>query len=114
MCNRTGGLVSKVIESYGIPTVNLSINRQFSEKVPAPRTAFVKFPYGASFGEPGNENQHMTILRDLFQLLYSATEPGKIVDLPYQWRRTKYEPVTAQSFGQATGNPENLSTDITD
>ena len=92
------GLISRVIESYGIPTISLSINRSFSEKVPAPRSAFVKFPYGAPFGEPKAVDQHMTILRDLFWVLQTADEPGVIVDLPYVWRRTKYEPVPFESF----------------
>jgi hypothetical protein len=98
MCNRTVGLISRVIEESSIPTISLSINREWSEKVRAPRTGFVKFPYGAGFGEPGNLDQQMTILRDLFVILQSATEPGKIVDLPYRWRRSKYEPVEFSTF----------------
>jgi hypothetical protein len=98
MCNRAVGLISRVVESYGIPTVALSINRSFSEKIPAPRTAFIKFPYGAPFGEPGAQHQQMTILRDLLLLLQKAKTPGDIVDLPYKWRRSQYEEVAAQSF----------------
>ena len=104
MCSRAVGLISRVVESYGIPTVSLSINREWSEKIPAPRTAFVKFPYGAPFGEPGAKNQHMTILRDLFRVLQTAETPGVIVDLPYQWRRTKYPDVPMDSF-EASPDP---------
>ena len=89
----------RVVESYGIPTVNLSINREFSEKIRAPRAAFVPFPYGAPFGEPGNADQQMTVLRDLLWLLLIARTPGRIVDLPYRWRRSRYTAVDVQSVG---------------
>jgi hypothetical protein len=73
-----GGLISRVPEASGIPTVSLSINRQISEKILAPRAAFVKFPRGASFGEPHNRLQQMTILRELLLLLQTATTPDGI------------------------------------
>lgn len=85
-----------MIESHGIPTVNLSINRGISEKLRAPRTLFVKFPHGASLGEPGARDQQMAILRDLFRLLYDAEEPGQIVEPGYRWRR--FDPGTVD-FG---------------
>ena len=58
-----------------------------------PRALFLRFPHGASFGEPGNANQQMTILRDLFALAYEAERPGVIVDAPYRWRRSEYEAI---------------------
>jgi D-proline reductase (dithiol) PrdB len=86
-------LISRVLESEGIPTVGLSINRDWSEKVPAPRTAFVKHPYGAPFGEPRARDQQMAVVLDLLRLLRTATAPGRIVDLPYRWRRTTFPAV---------------------
>ena len=78
--------------------MNLSINRGISEKIRAPRTLFVHFPHGASFGEPGNANQQLTILRDLLALVYEATEPGAIVDATYRWRRTEYALIGPEAF----------------
>ena len=98
MCNRTVGLVSRVVEFYGIPTISLSINRSFAEKIPSPRNGFIKFPYGAPFGEPGHANQHLAILRDLFHLLQKAKAPGEIIDLPHQWKRTRYKDVLPETF----------------
>ncbi|MFC1850183.1 hypothetical protein ACFL27_08335 [candidate division CSSED10-310 bacterium] len=99
-----------MVEASGIPTISLSINRPWSEKVEAPRTVFVHFPYGAPFGEPGIYKQHLTILRDLLHVLQSAQEPGQIVDLPYKWKRTQYDQVPYDSFeirpaGAASQNP---------
>lgn len=87
MCNRAGGLICRVIESHGIPTASLSVNRGMTEKVPAPRNAHLNFPYGATMGEPGKPGQHLTILRDLLEVARTASTPGVIFDLPHKWRR---------------------------
>ncbi len=98
MCNRAGGLISRVVESHGIATVCLSINKGFSEKVRAPRSLFVKYPHGAALGEPNAVDQQMTVLRDLMWLAQRAEEPGTIVEPGYRWRRESFEPVPPESF----------------
>lgn len=90
MCNRSGGLIQRVIEAEGIPTVGISIVRKFTEEVKPPRSVFLKWPYGHPLGEPGAVNQQRTILLEALRLLTTATEPGVIVDLPYRWKREKY------------------------
>jgi hypothetical protein len=90
------GLIARVVESHGMSTVALSLNREISEKVEAPRSLYLRFPYGAALGEPGNVDQQRTILKDMFDALESIEEPGTMIDLPYRWRREKYSPV---SFG---------------
>ena len=96
MCNQAGGLISRVIEESGIPTVNLSINRDITKKILPPRSVHVDFPHGVAFGEPQNVNQQMAVLRELLLLLQKGTEPGIIVDPPFKWRRTKYEEFKAE------------------
>jgi hypothetical protein len=98
MCNRAGSLIANVIESYGIPTVCLSINREMSESVRAPRAGFVKFPYGAPFGEPGAARQQMKVLYDILGVLRRADAHGYLVDLPHQWRRTVYAELAPAAF----------------
>ena len=87
-----------MVESYGIRTVNLSINLSISRKIGAPRAVFVRFPYGTSFGEPGNVEQQRTVLRDLLWAVQDITAPGTIVEPGYRWRRTGYPMVTPWSF----------------
>ncbi|MBC7231477.1 MAG: hypothetical protein H5T74_13945 [Actinobacteria bacterium] len=84
-------LIARVLESYGMCTVALSLNRELSEKIGAPRTLYLRYPYGAPLGEPGNVNQQRAILRDMFQALETVEEPGTIIDLPYRWRRDRFE-----------------------
>ena len=97
MCNRAGGLIARVFESYGMSTVNLSLNREVSMRVGAPRSLYLRFPYGAALGEPGNVDQQRTILKDMFDAFTSIEEPGTMIDLPYRWRRDKYDPVDFQA-----------------
>ena len=90
MCNRAVSLIARVVESYGICTVALSLNREISEKISA---LYLRYPYGAPLGEPGNVNQQRTIIMDMLASLFSLEEPGVILDLPYQWRRHQFTPV---------------------
>ena len=52
---------------------------------------FLRWPYGHPFGEPFNAAQQRAVLRAAFKALGGIAEPGQIVDLPYRWRREKYE-----------------------
>lgn len=92
MCNRAVSLIARVVESYGISTVALSLNREISEKIRAPRALYLRFPYGAPLGEPGNTDQQRTILKEMLGALVRLEEPGTIVDLPFRWRRGSYGP----------------------
>jgi len=85
------GLVQREIEKAGIPTVGVSIVREYTEKVQPPRTVYVKWPFGHPLGEPGNIRQQRVVILEAFRVLFSATTPGEIVDLPFRWRRYDYD-----------------------
>ena len=85
------GLVQREIEKAGIPTIGVSIVREYTEKVQPPRTVYVKWPFGHPLGEPGNVKQQRAVILEAFRALYSAAAPGEIVDLPFRWRRYDYE-----------------------
>jgi D-proline reductase (dithiol) PrdB len=65
--------------------------REYTEKVQPPRTVYVKWPFGHPLGEPGHVRQQRAVILEAFRLLYSATSPGEIVDLPFRWRRHDYD-----------------------
>lgn len=79
------GLVARVVEEAGIPTVVVSTARDLSAQVKPPRTVFVNFPMGNPFGKAFDANQQRTILRDALHALESVARGGEIVDLPYAW-----------------------------
>ena len=93
MCNRAVGLIARVVESYGMCTVAISLNREISLKVEAPRCLYLRFPYGTALGEPGNVDQQRTLLKEMFIALQAIDRAGTIIDLPYRWRRDEYGPV---------------------
>ncbi len=86
-------MIQREIEKEGIPTVGISIVRDYSEKVRPPRTVFLRWPFGHPLGEPFNIAQQQTILAEALRALVTIKEPGAIVDLPYRWRRENYDVV---------------------
>lgn len=82
MCHRSVGLVSRVIEERGIPTVTLAMERE----VAAPRVAFVPFPYNFPMGEPNERGRHREVALAALALLHEMGEPGE-VELPFSWWR---------------------------
>ncbi len=65
--------------------------REFTERVSPPRTVFLRWPFGHPLGEPFNQAQQRTVLMEAFRALYAIRNPGTIVDLPYRWRKEKYD-----------------------
>jgi D-proline reductase (dithiol) PrdB len=81
LCHRSVGLVSRIIEEKGIPTVTLAMERD----VAAPRVAFVPFPYNFPMGEPNERERHREVALAALALLHKLDEPGE-VELPFRWR----------------------------
>ncbi len=84
-------MIQREIEKAGIPTIGVSIVREYSEAVKPPRTIFLRWPFGHPFGEPFNITQQRVVLAEAFRALYKIHEPGTIIDLPYRWRREHYD-----------------------
>lgn len=84
------GLIARVIEAEGIPTVSISLQREITAQVKPPRAVYLRWPFGHPMGEPHRPAQQRQVLRDALDLLLAAREPGIIVDLPYRWRRDRY------------------------
>ena len=79
------GLVARVVEEQGIPTVTVSTGRDITALVRPPRSLFVNFPMGNTFGRIGDSEMQTNILRLALDLLVTAEEPGVMVDLPLKW-----------------------------
>ena len=79
------GLVARVVEAAGIPTIYLSTGRDLTQQVLPPRAVFVNFPMGNPFGRADDATMQRTILLHTLEHAVSATEPGEMIDLPYDW-----------------------------
>jgi len=88
-----------------VTTVALALVRELAVMVKAPRMLYLHWPFGHAFGEPNKREQHYTVMYDVFSMARYAPRPGLIVDLPYQWRRQVYTPISdwageSQAFTQ--------------
>lgn len=81
MCHQTVGLVARAVEEAGIPTLVMSVGRDITQAVRAPRAVFVDYPMGNETGRPGHVDEQRAIVRGAFAALGQLTEPGSIVDL---------------------------------
>ena len=80
------GLVQRVLDIFGIPTVSLSLVKEMTELVKPSKALYIQHPFGLTLGDVDDVATHEAVLRDC---LHFATEPlpaGSIVDLPYQWK----------------------------
>ena len=97
--------MARAIEAEGIPTVVVMMYRQVADAIGAPRTAYVRFPFGQPLGEAGNADQHRVIIEDALKLLVDASEPGIVEPLPYRWRREDYAAIRASRGSVLEGVP---------
>lgn len=79
------GLVARVVEAAGIATLVVSTGRDLSAQVKPPRTVFVNFPMGNTFGRSFDADQQRTILSDALHAFELVQRGGEIIDLPYEW-----------------------------
>lgn len=86
------GLIQRAIEEQGIPTIGISIVREYTEKVKPPRTIFLRWPFGHPLGEAFNRAQQRAVLLKAFEALGQIETPGSIIDVPWQWKREHYNP----------------------
>ena len=80
------GLVARVFEGEGIPTVTMSSARDITDRIKPPRVAFLNYPLGNSVGRPDEPGEQREILRQALTLLESDLHPGSTVNLPMPWR----------------------------
>ncbi len=74
-----------MIEESGIPTVVVSTGRDLSAQVRPPRTVFVNFPMGNTFGRAFDTRLQRAILLDALHALESVEQGGAMIDLRYEW-----------------------------
>lgn len=79
------GLIARAVEEAGIPTTSATSALDITQAVKPPRAAFVNFPLGHQTGKPFDRESQLNIVKDCLNLLRTATESGKIVELPYRW-----------------------------
>lgn len=88
---RSGGLLQREIERAGISTVSISNNPDQTERLCAPRAAFIQYPFGRLLGDVGDRAGQRAVCGDMVALLQAAEGPNTYRHLPYEWHQTPEE-----------------------
>ena len=79
------GLVQRVLEARGVPTVALSMIPDLTRAVGVPRLAGISYPMGRPLGRPHDPDGQRAVLRAMLDLLAAAAGPDSYVELPFVW-----------------------------
>jgi hypothetical protein len=79
------GLVQRVLEASGIPTVTLSLIPDLTRAVGVPRLAAISYPFGRPLGRPHDADGQRAVLRAMLEVLPNASGPDTCVELPFTW-----------------------------
>jgi D-proline reductase (dithiol) PrdB len=79
------GLIARAIETAGIPTVCVVMNRDIAGNVGIPRALHVHFPYGAPLGPAGHPETQMAVIREALGLFANASSPRHVVECTVEW-----------------------------
>ena len=112
MCHQSVGLIARRLEAEGIPTTSLSSARDITLAVAPPRAAFVDYRLGHTAGKCRDPEDQRAIVEGALDLLRTATEPGRLVDLERVWSSDaswKKHPLSSKGSGddgRGTRTPE--------
>lgn len=97
------GLIARVFEREGIPTVTLTSAMDVTERVRPPRSAFLNFPLGNQVGPPDQPDLQRQILRESLELLSSVRTAGQIVPLPFEWPDPDWQAQVIETYRRDAG-----------
>jgi len=87
LCHQTLGIVARVIEAAGIPTITLSVDPGMTDRVRPPRTAYYNGELGSVAGTPNHREYQLRILDETLRWIETFDQPGSrklAVDLESQ------------------------------
>jgi len=74
------GLIQRVIEAAGIPTISITLSLEITRKIRPPRAVYTGFPLGRPMGFPGRSRFQLEVLRELLSQLESIKQAGTIAE----------------------------------
>lgn len=84
-------VLARLIERAGIPTIVVTMMPDLAQWVMAPRVVGVEFPFGHSFGMPGDDAVHRRVLETAVTVLAGAPSFGTRVDIDIAWPQPRGE-----------------------
>jgi hypothetical protein len=78
-------VLARLFEAKGMSTVVVTNMPFWAEKVGAPRTLGVEFPFGHILGQPHDKGLQRRVILGALDLLFQAEAPGTIVHFQEKW-----------------------------
>jgi D-proline reductase (dithiol) PrdB len=94
LCHQTVGVLARVIENAGIPTLTLSVDTTVTDRVRPPRTAYYTGEPGSVAGKPNWREYQLRILDEALRWMETFDQPGSrklAVDLESQTEAARGE-----------------------
>ena len=76
LCHQTLGIIARGIEDHGIPTIMISVDRDATDLVRPPRTAYHAGELGQVAGEPNWKQHQLRILDETLRWIETFDQPG--------------------------------------
>ena len=105
---RSGGLLQRKLEEFGISTVSISNSPEMTLRVAIPRAVFIQFPFGRLLGDVEDRDQQRKVCDDMLEMIRNAKEPNSYEHLNYHWPEnpevTKWRPDVPAPLGSLRDN----------
>ena len=75
------GLVQRIIEAGGIPTVSITLSLEITRRIKPPRAVYTGLPLGHPLGYPGQRFRRLQILRLLLKAAEEIQTPGTLLEM---------------------------------
>ena len=82
---RSGGLLQRKLEEYGISTVSISNSPEMTIRVAVPRAVFIQFPFGRLLGNVEDREQQRKVCDNMIEMLSNSKQPNSYKHLNYNW-----------------------------
>lgn len=76
LCHQTLSLLARGVELSGTPTMTISVDRDLSDRVKAPRTAYYKGEFGSVAGKPNWREYQLRVLDESIRWIETFDQPA--------------------------------------
>jgi len=84
-------VLARTLEEAGLSTVLVTMMPYWVEKIGAPRTLAVEFPFAQTLGRPYDAAQQKRVILQALEILETAEAPGTIVHSSEVWPQAQAE-----------------------
>jgi len=76
LCHQTLGIVARALEKANVPTMMLSVDREMTDLVRPPRTAYYTGEFGAVAGKPNSKEYQLRVLDESLRWIETFDQPA--------------------------------------